>query len=130
MRHVNEQCVEDSYPLPRIEDLLVQQGGCEILSALDVKDAFHQMPMEESSRYITCTVNSLAISQWRVFGMGLRNGVQYCQTNVEVALRECETNGAGYVDDIEIGTKRESENETKRYSSGDTLWTSNESYEN
>ena len=37
MRHVNEQCVEDSYPLPRIEGLLVQQEGCEILSALDLK---------------------------------------------------------------------------------------------
>ena len=50
MRHVNEQCVEDCYPLPRIEDLLVLQGGCEIHSALDPKDAFHHIPMEESSR--------------------------------------------------------------------------------
>ena len=27
MRHVNEQCVEDAYTLPRIEDVLVQQGA-------------------------------------------------------------------------------------------------------
>ena len=56
MGHVNEQTVEDSYPLPRIEDLLVQQAGCGIHSALDLKDAFHQIPPEESGRYITCTV--------------------------------------------------------------------------
>ena len=35
MRHVNEQYVEDAYPLPRIEDMLVQQGAREIHSALD-----------------------------------------------------------------------------------------------
>ena len=63
MRHVNQRCVEDSYPLPRIEDLLVQQGGCEIHSALDLNDAFHQIPMEESSRYITYTVTPLGIFQ-------------------------------------------------------------------
>ena len=88
MRHVNEQCVEDSYPLPRIEDLLVQQGGCEIHSALDLKEAFHQIPMEESSRYSTCTVTPLGIFQWRVVVMGWKNWVQYCQRNLEVALAD------------------------------------------
>ena len=70
MRHVNEQCVEDSYPLLRIEDLLVQQGRFEIHSALDVKDAFHQIPMEESSRCISCTVTPLGMFQWRVVVTG------------------------------------------------------------
>ena len=44
MRHVNEQCVQDAYPLPRIEDMLVQQGAREIHSALDLKDAPTRFP--------------------------------------------------------------------------------------
>ena len=31
MRHVNQRCVEDSYPLPRIEDLLVQQEDVRVI---------------------------------------------------------------------------------------------------
>ena len=75
MRHVNEQCVEDAYPLPRIEDMLVQQGAREIHSALDLKDAFHQIPLAEGSRYITCTATPRGIFQWRVVVMGWKNGV-------------------------------------------------------
>ena len=70
MRHFNEQCVEDAYPLPRIEDMLVLQGAREIHSALDLKDTFHQGPLAERSRYITCTASPRGIFQWRVAIMG------------------------------------------------------------
>ena len=107
MRHVNEQCVEDAYPLPRTEDMLVQQGAREIHSALDLQDAFHQIPLAESSRYITCTATPRGIFQWRVVVMRWKNGVQYCQRNVEVALEEVRHLARGYVDDILIGTNRD-----------------------
>ena len=38
--------------------------------------------------------------------MGWKNGVQYCQRNVEVALEEVRHLFKGYVDDIPIGTNR------------------------
>ena len=63
MRHVNEQCVEHAYPVPRIEDTLAQQGARESHSALDLKDAFHQIPLAEGSRYITCTATPRGIFQ-------------------------------------------------------------------
>ena len=106
MRHVNEKCVEDEYPLPRIEDMLVQQGAREIHSALDLKDAFHQIPLAEGSRYITCTATPRGIFQWRVVVMGWKNGVQSCQRNVEVALEEVRHLAQGYVDDVLRGTNR------------------------
>ena len=39
--------------------------------------------------------------------MGWKNGVQYCQRNVEVALEEVRHLARGYVDDILIGTNRD-----------------------
>ena len=42
---MNEKCVEDAYPLPPIEYMLVQQEAREIHSDLDLKDAFHQIPL-------------------------------------------------------------------------------------
>ena len=62
--------------------------------------------------------------------MGWKNGVQYCQRNLEVALADAKEIVAGYVDDILIGNKRESENETKEMLIRRHAWTSNESYDN
>ena len=39
--------------------------------------------------------------------MGWNNGVQYCQRNVEVALKDVPHLARGYVDDILIGTNRD-----------------------
>ena len=45
--------------------------------------------------------------------MGWKNGVQYCQRNVEVALEEVLHLDRGYVDDILIGNKREHPGDTE-----------------
>ena len=106
MRWVNEQCVEDAHPLPRIDEIMVRQGKSEIFSALDLKDAFHHIPLTESSRSITCTTTIMGVFQWRVVLMGWKNGVQYCKRILEVALAEMAEIASGYVDDILMGTRR------------------------
>ena len=47
------QCEEDSYPLPWIEDLLVKQAKASCFTVMDLKDAFHQMPVHPDSRRYT-----------------------------------------------------------------------------
>ena len=105
-RPMNEQCQEDSYPLPRIDDILVKQGQKHIHSALDLKDAFHQIPLRKEDRYITGTVTPRGLFQWKVVPMGWKNGVQYCQRNLEVALAGVREIASGYVDDILIGSDK------------------------
>ena len=74
MRWVNEQCVEDAHTLPRIDEIMVRQGKSEIFSALDLKDAFHHIPLAEGSRSITCTTTPRGVFQWRVVVMGWKMG--------------------------------------------------------
>ena len=104
IRRVNEQYVEDAYPLPRIE--VVQEGARVIHFGSDLKHAFHQVPLEEPGRFITCTATPRGPFQWRVVVMGWKNGVQYCQRNVEVALENVRHLARGYVDDILDETNR------------------------
>ena len=52
-RALNEATVPDSYPLPRIEDILVGQGRRTLFSVMDLKDAFHQVPLHKDSRPFT-----------------------------------------------------------------------------
>ena len=54
-RWLNENTLSDGYPLPRIEDILATMGRKMIFTVLDLKDAFHQVPMHPDSRSATAT---------------------------------------------------------------------------
>ena len=46
-RALNEATITDAHPLPRITDILQRQGRFKIWSVLDMKDGFHQVPLNE-----------------------------------------------------------------------------------
>ena len=45
--------------------------------------------------------------------MGWKNGVAFCQRNIETALRPVEDTTNGYIDDLLIGTVRQIEHDTE-----------------
>ena len=55
LKWLNSLCEDDAYPLPRIEDLLVKQVQASCCTVMDLKDAFHQMPIYQDSRRFTRT---------------------------------------------------------------------------
>ncbi len=67
---------------------------------MDLKDAFHQIPLDEERRPITGTSTPKGLQQWRVVVMGWKNGVAYCQRTLETVLANVSGLAAGYVDDI------------------------------
>ena len=71
-RALNEATEADGYPLPRIEDMLVQYGTRSMFTVMDLKDAFHQVPMHPESRPYTCTSTPIGTKQWCVVVMGLK----------------------------------------------------------
>ncbi len=53
-RYVNDCTETDANPLPRIKDILLNQGKFRICSVLDMKDGYHQVPLEKEDTHITC----------------------------------------------------------------------------
>ena len=49
-RELNQVTTKNTYPLPNIDGLLSRLGNTIFISAVDLKDAFWQIPLEESSR--------------------------------------------------------------------------------
>ena len=103
-RALNEATVQDAHPLPRIEDILVEQGRKHIYSILDLKDAFHQVPLHVYSRPLTCFRTPGGTKQWCVVVMGLKNGVAMFQRVIDYCMHEVCDIANPYVDDIIIGT--------------------------
>ena len=48
-------CAEvETYPMPKIEDMHSSLRGCQVFSVLDLKQAYHQIPIStESQKYLT-----------------------------------------------------------------------------
>ena len=103
-RGVNSQSKRVNYPLPRIEDLLVKQGGKLIFSIIDLKQAFHQQPLHPDCRHLTCIYTPLGIYQWKVNVMGLMNASQQFQQMMDDRLAGVSDVATPFIDDIIIGT--------------------------
>lgn len=103
----NQELQDDSYPLPRIGDILVQQGGCDIFSTMDIRDAFHQVFLDESSRPVTCIQLPGGLFQWTVVPQGVKTGPPLLQRDVDCTLEPVQHISKAYFDDINSGTKKE-----------------------
>ncbi len=55
MRGPNSQTRRGSYPLPKLEDLLVTNGAGQMHFILELTKAFLQQPVHPDSRPLTCT---------------------------------------------------------------------------
>ena len=84
--------------------MLVRFGQKSLYSVLDLKDAFHQVPLHEDSRPYTCTSTPMGVYQWKVVVMGLKNGVAIFQRVVDFCLGDVRDIASAYVDDILVGT--------------------------
>lgn len=107
MRGPNSQSRRTSYPLPKIEDLLVKHGAGQMFTILDLRQAFHQQPLHPSSRPITCTHTTEGVYQWKVNIMGLTNAAQQFQAMMEDCLECIKDIADPYIDDILISTRAE-----------------------
>lgn len=49
-RALNKKTIEDLYPLPNINDMLLRLSGATMLSVMDLARGFYQVPMAPEDR--------------------------------------------------------------------------------
>ena len=63
-RAVNAVIKHDSYPLPRIEDLLHATRKARVYSVLDQRSAYWAVPIAPESREVTAFISEYGLKQW------------------------------------------------------------------
>jgi hypothetical protein len=103
-RLVNLQTKDDTYPLPRIGDILERQGKRHLWTVVDLKDAFSQIPMHPDSQHIIAVGTPVGVLTPLCMPQGLKNAPAVWQRIIEWVLRDVRDVANPYIDDIIIGT--------------------------
>lgn len=105
-RQLNAHTRKDAYPLPLISSILDQLREAKFLTSLDIKSAFHQIPLCDSSRDCTAFIVPNGLYRFKVMPFGLSNAPGTFQRLMDAVL------GPGlqpsvfvYLDDVIIVSK-------------------------
>ena len=78
--------VPECYPLPRIDEILCGLRGVKIFTSLDLRSAFHQMPLSDESKELTKFTLNFRKYQFKRLPFGLTNSPSVFQAIISNTL--------------------------------------------
>lgn len=101
MRRANLAIKREAHLMPTFEDFLPRLRNARVFSRLDIKDAFHQVELHESSRHITTFITHKGVFRYKRLMFGISCAPEMFQKVLEQILSNCE-NVVSYIDDVLI----------------------------
>ena len=99
--NLNKACLKDSYPLPRIDQLVDSTTGHKLLSFIDAFSGYNQIKMDEVNQEKTSFVTSQGLFCYEVIPFGLKNaGATYQRLVNHMFHPQIGRNVEVYVDDM------------------------------
>jgi hypothetical protein len=103
-RKLNKVIENVVYPIPRVQDILSEYGGCKVFSTVDIRHAFYTVQLDPASREITAFSCELGKWQFRFLPQGLKISPAIFQHQIERDLKGIHRTRP-YMDDVLQGDK-------------------------
>ena len=71
--NLNKACLKDSFPLPRIDQLVDATSGNQLLSFMDAYSGYNQIPMHIPNQEHTSFITDRGLYCYKVMPFGLKN---------------------------------------------------------
>ncbi|XP_041421806.1 uncharacterized protein LOC121394536 [Xenopus laevis] len=101
-RKINLISKFDSYPMPRIDELIDQLGGAKFISTIDLSKGYWQIPLDPESREKTAFATSQGLFQFVTMPFGLHGAPATFQRLMDRILRGHDSYCSAYLDDVVI----------------------------
>ncbi|XP_022892635.1 uncharacterized protein LOC111407412 [Olea europaea var. sylvestris] len=86
--NLNKACPKDSFPLPRIDQLVDSTAGHELLSFMDAYSGYNQIPMFRPDEEATSFITDRGLYCYKVMPFGLKNAGATYQRLVNMMFAE------------------------------------------
>ena len=97
----NQASKLDTYPLPRIDDIIAQLSGGKTFSKLDLAHAYQQLALDQESKQITTINTHKGLYRYHRLPFGIHSAPSIFQRTMEGVLRGI-PHVSVYIDDILI----------------------------
>ena len=105
--YINEACPKDSFPLPRIDQIVDAAAGHEILSFLDTFSGYHQIPMHLLDAEKTTFITSHVLYCYNMMPFDLKNaGTTYQRLITKIFQSLLGETMEVYIDDMLVKSKK------------------------
>lgn len=93
----------DAYPIPRIEELVNKVATYSVFSAIDLRSAYHQIPIRDEDKAYTAFEAGGRLYQFKRIPFGVTNGVAAFQRVIDDIIK-CEglQDTFAYLDDVTV----------------------------
>ena len=112
LSEVNKAVISNGHPIPDMQEMLEKLRGASFLSTLDMKSAYHQLELHESSRDLTAFIHNGQTWRYRRCCFGLKSLPQCLQK-----LMECVLDGLhgvqAYLDDVIVTGRSRQEHDDR-----------------
>ena len=99
-RKVNNLIEGNSFPIPRIDDLIDRIGKGKFLTKMNLSKGFYQIPLDENSKFITTFCTSFGSYNWKRLPFGLKISPSVFSSMISSVLEGLEDICGVYIDDI------------------------------
>ena len=105
---LNNACPKDSFPLPRIDQLMDSTARHKLLTFMDAFSGYNQIQMAEEDQKKTAFITNQGLYCYRVMPFGLKNaGATYHRLVNQMFSKQIGRNVEVYVDDMLVKSKEE-----------------------
>ena len=105
---LNKACPKDSFPFPRIDQLVDSTAGHKLLTFMDAFSEYNQIMMDENDQKKTSFITSRGLFCYKVMPFGLKNvGATYQRLMNKMFHDQIGRNAEVYVDDMLVKSKEE-----------------------
>ena len=103
---LNEACPKHSFPLPRIDQIVVASTGHGMLSFLDAFSGYHQIPMHPPDAKKTAFITPYKLHYYNVMPFGLKNaGANYQRLVTKIFQSLISRTMEVYINDMLVKTR-------------------------
>lgn len=99
-RELNKVTKGDTYPMPRIEEMLDKFGKSNYFCLFDLRSAYWQVPLAPSAREKTAFTTKSGHYEFTRMSMGLKTAPATFQRTVDMALVSVKDFASPYLDDV------------------------------